>query len=212
MKIFIDFDDVLFNTKKFKDDYLEVFAAYGISKEVFERFYYDPQSVGGIKKYDPIRHIGRIFKKEKEIGKNLEKSVMDFVSDTSRYVFPDVTGFLKKFRKEELFIVSYSLTDFQKAKISNSGIGDFFKAIEIGSELKEKAVAGLIDREGIDLSKENVYFIEDRISHIESVKRKYPVIRTILLKRKEGRYADGKNELCDFEVENLEQAEKIILR
>ena len=35
MKVFIDFDDVLFNTKKFIEDMEVIFQKHGISKNIF---------------------------------------------------------------------------------------------------------------------------------------------------------------------------------
>jgi len=210
MKIFIDFDDVLFNTKRFKLGYLKCFEKYGVSKEMFDECYYDPLSRGSIKKYDPAKHIRRIFAKHKNIKRELEKEIVKFTTDTKKYIFPDVLEFVKKNKRNDLFIISYSKTDLQKAKIANSGISNFFKAVEITNKLKSGAIGMLLKKEKIKCSEEAVYFIEDRAEQIENVKKKYPQIKTILLKRKGGRYFDEKNSYCDFECANLSQVKKVI--
>jgi FMN phosphatase YigB (HAD superfamily) len=212
MKIFIDFDDILFNTKRFKLDYLRCFEKYGVSKELFDECYYDPLSKGSVKKYDPAKHICRIFAKHKNSSAGLEQEVVAFVADTRKYVFSDVFDFVKKNKRSDLFIISYSVTDFQKAKIANCGISNFFKTVEITNKLKSGVIGKTIKKEKIDLRKEAVYFIEDRLAQIENVKKLYPRIKTILLKRKEGRYFDEKNKYCDFQCNSLGQVEKILLK
>ena len=212
MKLFFDFDDVLFNTKKFKKDYLKFFEKHGISKEIFDKHYYNPLDRGEIKHYDPVQHIRRISQDLGGVNNELEESIEKFVSNTSKYVFFDVADFLQKFNKKDLFMVSYSETDFQKLKILNSGVAKFFKLIAITNKTKGEAVRKIIKENEIDMESEEIFFMEDRILQIEDVKTKYPRIKSILCKRKEGRYMDRRNKFCDFECENLEEVEKIILK
>jgi FMN phosphatase YigB (HAD superfamily) len=212
MKIFIDFDDVLFNTKKFRTDYLNIFKKHGISKKVFEVCYYSAvKSKKNIRQYNPVKHIERLTKLNNINPVALQKDVINFVKDTSKYIFNDVGIFLERFKKRDLIIASFSETDFQKAKIVNSGITKNFHKVEIINELKSRIVGNLIKSEKL-LADTDVYFIDDRVEQLADVKQKFPQIKTILLKRKEGRYNDRKNKYCDFVCHNLEQAEKIILK
>jgi FMN phosphatase YigB (HAD superfamily) len=212
MKIFIDFDDVLFNTKKFRTDYLNIFKKYGISKRVFEVCYYSAtESKKNIRQYNPVDHIERVAKLNSIDLPALQKDVTNFVKDTSEYIFNDVGSFLGGFKKRDLIIASFSKTNFQKAKIANSGIAENFHKVEIVNELKSTAIGNFIKSKEI-LVDMNVYFIDDRVEQLMDVKKNFPQIKTILLKRKEGRYNDRKNKHCDFVCHNLDQAEKIILK
>lgn len=212
MKIFIDFDDVLFNTKKFKKDYFSIFKKNGISKKVFEDCYYDESEEGkDVKKYDPIRHV----KKACEISKVridvLQRDIDRFITDTNRYVFSDADDFLSSFRKKDLCLVSFSKTKFQWFKIFKSGIAGNFKKIEIVDELKSNIIGKIIRKEKLKKDSD-IYFIDDRAEQIRDVKIRFPQIKTILMKRKEGRYKDQRNKYCDFECSSLKQAKKIILK
>ena len=108
MKIFFDFDDVLFNSKQFKEDYFSIFKKRGVSRKIFEACYYDPLDERNIKLYDPMGHIKRVCS---EIGidvTTLEAEISAFVADTSDYVFADVVGALARFQRKQLCIVSFS--------------------------------------------------------------------------------------------------------
>lgn len=212
MKIFIDFDDVIFNTGKFKKELTKVFLNNGIAKDVFEKYYYDypvRQKNGKLKKYDPLKHIERIKKNMKIPAADLKKALDKFTGDTKKYVFRDAEIFLKSFNKNDLYLVSYARTKFQENKIKNSGISKYFKKMVIIDELKSSAIKEFFRKDKIK-KEEGLYFLDDRVEQIESVKKKYPFIVTILVKRKEGRYSDEKNKYCDFEVKNLEEVKEII--
>ena len=123
-KIFLDFDDVLFNTRDFVRDYKKIFYSFGVSEKLFNKNYYGypVKNNGRLMKYNPEKHLECL---EKEPGINIagiKKGVRDFVKNTSQYIFPDAIDFLKSFPRKELFLLSYGETKFQKLKIKNSGI------------------------------------------------------------------------------------------
>lgn len=213
MKIFIDFDDVIFNTGKFKKELVRIFLNNGVANDVFEKYYYDypiRQKNGKLKKYDPREHIRRIKESIRIPTADLEKALDKLTGDTREYVFRDVEDFLKNFNKNDSYLVSYAKTGFQESKIKNAGIEKYFKKMVIVDELKSSAIRELFKKDKIK-KEEKLYFLDDRIEQIESVKKKYPFIATIFVRRKEGRYNDERNKYCDFEVKNLKQAVKIIL-
>ncbi|PIP28196.1 MAG: hypothetical protein COX29_02535 [Candidatus Moranbacteria bacterium CG23_combo_of_CG06-09_8_20_14_all_35_22] len=209
MKIFLDFDDVLFNTKKFIQDEIDIFRKYGISEEIFKKHYYQyGKNKKGkiIKKYNLKKQLQGI-KKELNINiDNIENELRIFLSIVSRYIFSDTVLFLKQFERKELFLISYSKTEFQKLKIKNSGLANYFEKIKITNGNKEEEMLKFIGKN----KKEELFFIDDRVDYILKVKKKIPQIKTILLKRKEGRYDNEKNKYCDFVAKNLKQALKII--
>lgn len=209
MLIFLDFDDVLFHTKKFRKDYFKLFKKNGISKKIFEECYYDPLDNGENRNYSPIGHISRICKRVDFDYINFEKIISDFTSDTKNYVFSDVVNFLQNFSKNDLYIISFSKTNFQKSKIYNSGIVEFFSQIEIVNELKGKAIKRVIKKRAGN-ENEKIYFIDDRIEHIINVKNINPQVITILFLRKEGRYRDRKSKHCDYRVTNIKDILKIM--
>lgn len=206
MLIFFDFDDVLFNTKEFKKDYFSLFKKNGISRRVFEECYYDSLDKNEIKIYSPINHINRICQKEKVDISKIRIEIINFIRDTSHYVFDDVNLILNKDLKDKMYIVSFSKTNFQKSKIFNSGLVDYFKSVKIINKLKGSEVQKIMKKESHQIA----YFIDDRINQIDDVKLINPQVKTILLRRKEGRYLDRRSENCDFVAKNIKDILKII--
>jgi hypothetical protein len=210
MKILIDFDDVLFNTKEFRKDLKNVFFDNGVSDKVFDKCYYGSAKITKrkLEKYDVLKHIEAI---EKEIGINtgyIKKAIRQLLENCEKYVFSDTDGFLSSFNKADMFMLSYTNTRFQSLKISKSGIKKFFEKIILTEGLKSEGIKKL--NKYLAFNRERVFFLDDRVEQIEDVKKNYPLIKTIFVKRKEGRYNDKKNKFCDFEAKNLKEACKII--
>lgn len=206
MKIFIDFDDVVFNSKKFIDDYSKLFEKYKISEKNFKRYYYDyPQRYKKLRQYESEKHLQRIAEELNIPTGNLQRDIRKFIENTQGYVFGDLK-YLEYFKKRNLYLISYSKTNFQETKIKNSGIGKHFKKTIVTNLSKAKVIKKII-KNG---SKEAIYFLDNRIEHIENVKKNIPQAVTILMRRKEDRYKDKKTKLCDFEAKNLKEACQII--
>lgn len=206
MKIFIDFDDSLFNTKKFREKLVDIFLANGVSRKDFFATYYDyPQKTShGLKKYDPIRQIKMLNETLALNKKKLGKDLKEFIKDTKKYVFSDVASFLEICRRKDLYLISFGYTDFQFKKIKNSGLRVAFRKMMITDNNKNITIKSFVHKE------EKFVFIDDRIENINLIKKSFPASTTFLLKRKEGRYNDKKTEAVDFEIKNLIEAKKII--
>ena len=206
-KIFLDFDDVVFNTQDFVKDYKKIFRSFGISEKLFYKHYYGypVEKKGRLLKYNPDEHLKYIGKEIGEETVGLKKEISRFVNNTSKYIFEDTPHFLKSFPKRELFLLSYGRTEFQEKKIKGSGIAKYFSKIIVGDKVKSEMVKGFIEKN------DDCYFLEDRVMQISDVERNFPFLKSILIKRKEGRYHDKKNKYCEFEAKNLKEAKKIII-
>ncbi|MFA5993591.1 MAG: hypothetical protein WC823_01375 [Parcubacteria group bacterium] len=214
MKIFIDFDDVLFNTKKFVVDYKKIFRLHGINEDMYKKYYYDypPNKKNSkLKKYIAEPHIDRIGEKEKIDVSDLKHDIEVFLSKASKYVFPDVDYFLSSFKKEDSYLISYSKNKFLESKINNSGVTKYFKEIIMTDFLKSSPVRDIMRKDDIGKD-ERIFFLDDRIEQIDDVKKHHKFIETIFINRKEGRYQNVADEMCDFVCYNLKQAKKIILK
>ncbi|KKP96309.1 MAG: hypothetical protein US25_C0011G0007 [Candidatus Moranbacteria bacterium GW2011_GWE1_36_7] len=211
MKVFIDFDDVIFNTKNFKHDFKNMFFENGISNEIFDKYYNDPNDSRAIKTFDPWLQIERIYDNEVEVDREkLNNLVRKFISDMSGYIFVDVLAFVNIVGVKNIFIVSFGEREFQTKKVLNSGIGKFIPNIVITDTSKAEAIAKILENEKNNTS-ENIFFIDDRSEQIRDVKEKFPNVITVLVKRPEGRYQEmQKEDCCDYEAHNLKEVEKII--
>jgi FMN phosphatase YigB (HAD superfamily) len=200
MKIFIDFDDVLFNTKDFKNNLLDVFVNNGITKKQFK------ESCWG-KTYNLKKQIEFIENNYDIDASKLEGDIEIFLKNLKGYVFTDVHGFIKDIGKENIFLISYGHKKFQEKKIKKSKLSNYFKRCVVTKD-KPKAIAEILKEESVQ--DENIYFLDDRAGYIEEVKKNIPEIKTILMKRPEGRYDDESDECCDHVAKNLREAEEII--
>ena len=213
-KIFlIDFDDVLFNTKKFREDMIMLFSKFGVTREVFYETYKDfpvKHRNNKLEIYDPEKQFRKIKKQFNLDTEKLKKEFYKLVFHSHKYVFSDVKKFLEKFKDEKLYIISYGKNNLQRLKIMYSGIDDCFQKIIITNESKEEAVPILFKNRKIE--KREIFFFDDRARFVDGIKKKYPSIKTFLVKRKEGRYDDKKTKFCDFEIKTLGEAEKIIMK
>ena len=125
MKIFIDFDDVLFNTRDVKKDLISIFIDNGVSEQQFiEESYWDGR-------YNLKEQIISLEQKYKIDGQKLRKELKYFFEDLSKYVFDDVLPFLQKIKKENLFVISYGDKKIQTEKIQQAGIAGYFQEIVI---------------------------------------------------------------------------------
>jgi len=206
MKIFIDFDDVLFNTKSFVVDIKKIFEKNGVSEEIFKKYYRDSEVKKGegiVRKYNPYKQIERIktqgFKTQK-----IEKEFRKLLKDTRKYLFEDGMEFLKEFKDEDLYVVSYGDKKFQEEKINNSGIAKYFKKIIIVDVSKAVAIRKILKNKNIK-NREALIFIDDREKFLKDIKKSYPGMATFLMKRIEGRYNDERTNYCDFEVKSFDE-------
>ncbi len=212
MQIFLDFDDVLFNTSRFVQVLKKEFEKNGISEEEFDRTYLDyprRQKNGRLTVYNIWQQIDYLEKEKKKSLSRLRRAVKTLVADTSSFIFPDVVKFLKTFASEDLYIISYGESELQLKKINNCGLSSYFKKIIIINQPKGKIIQQIRKETSKNVS---AYFLDDRVEQIEDAKLKNPDLKTLLVKRPEGRYNDKPNQYCDFTISNLLEAKKIILK
>lgn len=210
MNIVIDFDDVIFNTKKFKQDLAGIFSAHGISGEEYENSYYGPNDEQPIKIHDMEDQVRRLKKSHSFDEKSLRKSLDDFMQDSSSYVFEDVMPFIGLHENDKLSVLSFGSKVFQEKKVRSSKIQNYISNIMITGKTKAEALADVF-KENNNLLKEGVLFLDDRTEQISEVKKMFPAVTTVLIKRSEGRYQEmKKDEYCDYEAHNFKEVEKII--
>ncbi len=197
MKFFIDFDDVLFNTKNFKKDLIGIFLRNGVSEKQFvEESYWDGR-------YNLEEQIKSVEKKYKIDGEKLRKDTELFFKDLTQYVFVDVVPFLKKINSADLILISYGDKKIQTEKIKQAGLTDYFDKIVITHD-KAGAINKILEK--TRNKDERKYFLDDRSEYIEGVKKELPKIITVLIRRAEGRYPDESDNMADIVLKNLDSS------
>lgn len=207
LKIFIDFDDAMFNTKSFIKELIKVFNKHGVSEKKFRETYKAYKTVvrKGLKLYDPKKQINLLEKLYGINGKQLEKDVYNFLYDTSAFILKDVEPFLKKLKKKNLYLISYG-DNFSKKKIGATGLTKYFTKIKVTDKLKSHEIGIIFGKD----KRTPFVFIDDRIDQIDAVKKRFPQSITFFVKRRIGRYNDMKSHHADHQVKNFKEIEKIL--
>lgn len=205
---FIDFDDTLFDTKKFKKELIDVFKKNGISEAQFRESYYARK--GGEDVFSPEAQIRMLKKKYNIDSRRLIFDFNDFIRDLSRFLFKDTASFLKKIKskKNYLILLSYGDAKFQKKKILNSGIADFFNEIIVTRGIK----LAVMEKHELTKISKRVIFIEDHPEQLDAVMKKISSnnknellkkIDVVKISRKNGRYSNLKTEFPFEQFKNF---------
>ena len=111
MTIILDFDDVLFDTRKFKTCLAEIFEKHTID---FHKYYNKAKEPCGA--YSLKKHLLLIKKENKKIDiKKIEKDINKI--NFKAFLFSDTLNFLKKFKNHDLILLSWGEKKFQQTKI-----------------------------------------------------------------------------------------------
>lgn len=211
MKIFVDFDDVIFNAKKFKEDLIRVFVRHGITRHEFENSYYTFQKKAQLegKYYDPKKQIEVLRRRNNIDHLELDRDLDAFMADLGKYVFPDACKFLESYKKKDLYLITYGHVKFQQAKIRGSGLRKYFRRVVISKDDKINIIKKTISRDNFSRG-ERVILIDDRPEQIEKVEAVRKSVVTFHMCRPEGRYSDLICTAMDYEVKSLKEAAEII--
>lgn len=209
-----DFDDTLFDTARFKKEIQNIFTKRKIKANLFEKTY---QLSKRDKNYwQPKRQLDLLAKNLDSIKKRkILNEINSLFRKSKKFLFSDTIPFLRKLTTEskksklKMILMTYGNPAVQKIKIKNCCFNKFFHKIIIARlPGKEKELSKII----IQANKkpnEEVIFIEDRESIIDSLKRQYPKLITFHVQRRTGRYHE-KSLLADFRVSDLMELNKII--
>lgn len=219
MKIFLDFDDVVFNAKQFKKDKKEIFKNFGIAEKIFNQYpeeFKKNRKNGELMVYSQDKHIESLENMLSGNGidfKKLKEELSEFIKGAKKYVFKEFYNFAEKIGKENLFLLTYGDIEYQTEKVKNSGVMDYFTDIIITDGLKSEALSKKL----LINNNEACYFIDDRITHLEDVKKKFPEIKTLLMAPENGRHYKEEIEdkiridkYCDGVIGNFAEMEKLL--
>lgn len=209
MKIFLDFDDVVFNTQSFLEQLPGVYKNFGVSPDLFDATYREikKEHVGKWLGYSFEAHIKKLQEYCSLDKEAVRKAMDDFLEDTKQFVFLDAREFLRWCQEQgyQVSILSFGDLEFQTQKIRGTQLSGYITKILVTDQEKGEALL----QEGIS-SQEPVWFFDDRVHFLGGAKKALPFIKTVLVLRPEGRYQDQKSAACDYSVTNLKEAEKII--
>ena len=122
------------------------------------------------------------------------------------FVYSDFISFAESFNKKDLILLSCGGISFQKEKIEKSKIIPFFNEIIITPKDKVENFKSISQK----YKNEKIFFIDDKASQIDLVKKEFPKVIALKMERPQGRHTDTKSELADYVVNDFYQAREII--
>ncbi len=163
--IIFDFDDTLFDTKRFNGDVVERFALHGVDKELARLAYNNTKINMG--NYTLNGHITTL---RDAHGKEIPKEFYDWFEglDLTEYVLPQMDILLTELaQNHKLILLTKGEDDFQNIKITRSDLAKHFHEIHITPNSKELFFA---DKSFDD----KVVFINDKEDENQKIKEFYP--------------------------------------
>lgn len=203
MDIFLDFDNVIFNTPKFKHALIKAFKDGGMAIKDFERTYVAAKNGGP---YSPARHLRLLIRGECiNDARRVKAGIARLISDASPFVFRDAYTFFARHGRKNLQLISFGDPAFQKKKITGSRVKKYFAKIIVTEGDKGKEIARVM-RARVKARQNAVVFIDDSDVHIREMRR-IPGVITMQLRRKRTIH---KSSSADYHVSTLAQASRII--
>ncbi len=169
-KVFIDFDDTLFDRSRFTQEYYRLMVGLtGATLDEVREAYHHPE-VYSKGFHGPRKHLQKMAEAHdfdmEEAANQMEK----LLEDTSEYVFPEAQNFLASMSgKFDLILMTVGERSFQESKVKNSGLVNYFseqiyinpdeyKAIHIKNHLQKGEQFYLIDDKKAELDALNEVF------------------------------------------------------
>ena len=174
IKFIFDFDDTLFNSKKFKKNMFSYIEKAGINYSFAENSYKEIRNLDtpfSLKIFLSLLFPG---KKKKKIVLSLYRKIMFNCSDFLNKELYDV---VRMAGKSNCYLVTNGDEDFQLDKIKKSGIVSLFNTIEIVPASKKKVV----ERICMDNPNSMIIFIDDKRKFFTDIDMNlYKNLKTIL--------------------------------
>ncbi len=204
MKIYLDFDDTIFDTGAFKNELARIFGLAGFSEKDFNDNYEKAKEKAGGLDLDAVFNLFAI-QGEFDIRK-IRRMVDNIFANVDVFVYDDFFDFAREFPKEDMAILSYGATLSQREKIENSKIVPYFREILITDQGKEESFPDIVRK----YPQEEILFVEDKADQIDRVKVVAPFITAMKMERPEGKHRDSRSSSADYVVHDFREVADII--
>jgi len=213
MTVFFDFDDTLFNTKRFSLAMVEAaLVPCGVSWKEFLDGREQLRRIhsAGAQYYSLSEHLRILFRGDLDKALSAEESIYAFVREHAReFVFPDVIEFFTSNHSGRFLLATFGEERFQRAKVEGSGISPYLEELFFTDAVeKEEVICAFI--ETLD-PHETFIFVEDKASVVLAVKRLCPRAHCVRIKRTDGRYLDDPTPENCHEISTLLELKELAL-
>ena len=177
MILILDFDGVLFDSEKFKEDYLRIFSDAGIASDDVRIAYRagraHPKGYHHVLTARTASHIN---------AKELARRIQALLDTSPRYLYPDTKKFLQWCVRAGIILAIVSRGPaFQKKKIAASGITRSFKKITvIPKGPKSEAVHAIMRAH----PRHHATFVDDTAEVVDEVKQSLPTLTAVQMTRR----------------------------
>ena len=175
MKYIFDFDDVLFNTKKFKEIIFKCLEKVGISQNTEEQYYKEFMSTG--EPFSLKKFLSSLLVREGKKENVTESIYQQIMSSSTNLGNTELLKIVQKIGRNNCYIVTNGDKEFQLDKINRVDIASFFSEIIVVPGSKKDAIEKICAKH----KNEKVIFIDDKVKFFEDLDFiKYPNLKTIL--------------------------------
>lgn len=204
MKIYLDFDDTIFDTESFVQELIRIFRMAGFSeKDFYDNYEKAKEKAGGL----DLDGIFNLFIQQGDFDIRKTRRMMDNIfANADVFVHDDFFDFAREFPKEDLAMLSYGATLSQREKIENSKIVAHFREIIITDRGKEESFPDIVRK----YPREEIFFVEDKADQIDRVKVVAPFVTAMKMERPGGRHREARSSSADYVVHDFYEAAKII--
>jgi FMN phosphatase YigB (HAD superfamily) len=177
-EVILDLDYTLFDTARFKQALAQSLNKFGVKADMYFKTY--PLAVvkhNGQYSYSINRHLHLL--KKQVINLPILKShkqINNVVAHSYLYLYPDTIAFLKLLHKHnfKLILVTRGNKIFQRRKVNNSGLSEYFNKVVTLNDLKVIVLKKLTKRF------DQVFFVSDYEEELRQVKHDLPQLLPIM--------------------------------
>lgn len=180
MRIVVDFDYTLFNTRALKDAAAVALQPFGVTRERYFQAEADSK-VDGI--YRLEWHLEQLVPAAQR--DQAQRAVEAVLAQSEQFLYPDAIQFLQRHQEAHLTILTFGSAEWQERKVLDSGADEWADEVITTDRPKAQVIA--------EWEKKDPIFINDRGPEIDEMYAILPEATYIWVRRPETPY---RNEPC----------------
>ena len=175
MNVYIDFDRTLFNCDQFLEDFYALTNQYQIPKDIFK----ECQIQCKIRGFNPHIILKEVFLKH-SFDEMIYQDIDMLLKHSKDYLYSDTVVFLEYLKNKgyKIIILTKGNSEYQKEKITNSQIDDYYQDLIVTMEHKGN----------LDIDYSNSIFIDDNPKEILNILKQKPKM-IIRIQRDNSKYS-----------------------